>query len=61
MLKLKETTTVILIAHRLSTVMIADQVAVMNDGKVIEVGNPKELLNNKNSIFFSMANSILAH
>jgi len=61
LLKLKETTNVILIAHRLSTVMIADQVAVMNDGKVIEVGNPKELLNNKNSIFFSMANSILAH
>ncbi|MEE1833220.1 NHLP bacteriocin export ABC transporter permease/ATPase subunit [Streptomyces sp. SP17KL33] len=36
----------IVIAHRLSTVMDADRVVVMEDGKVAEVGAPGELLAN---------------
>ncbi|WP_215453696.1 NHLP bacteriocin export ABC transporter permease/ATPase subunit [Streptomyces sp. ATCC 21386] len=36
----------IVIAHRLSTVMDADRVVVMEDGKVAEVGAPVELLAN---------------
>jgi len=36
--------TLVVIAHRLSTVMRADQVVVMQDGKVVERGSPKELL-----------------
>jgi ATP-binding cassette, subfamily B, bacterial MsbA len=36
--------TVVVIAHRLSTVMGADQIIVMADGEVIEVGSPDELL-----------------
>ncbi|QFR01898.1 NHLP bacteriocin export ABC transporter permease/ATPase subunit [Streptomyces phaeolivaceus] len=36
----------VVIAHRLSTVMDADRVVVMEDGKVAEVGAPAELLAN---------------
>jgi ATP-binding cassette subfamily B protein len=36
--------TTILIAHRLSTVVEADQIAVVEDGRVVEAGTPDELL-----------------
>jgi ATP-binding cassette, subfamily B, bacterial len=34
----------VLIAHRLSSVADADQVAVVEDGRVVEAGAPAELL-----------------
>jgi ATP-binding cassette subfamily B protein len=42
--KLMEGRTSFIIAHRLSTVKDADYILVMNDGKLIEKGNHKELL-----------------
>lgn len=36
--------TVICIAHRVSTVMDFDQVVVLGDGKIVEHGNPQELM-----------------
>ena len=36
--------TSIVISHRLSSVMICDRAAVMENGRIIETGNPKELL-----------------
>ena len=33
-----------IIAHRLSTVMIADRVLVVEDGQIIEDGTPEELI-----------------
>ncbi len=59
LLRLKEVSTIILIAHRLSTVIIADKIAVMKNGEIIEVGNPQELMKNENSAFKRMSNSIL--
>lgn len=48
--------TVVVIAHRLSTVMIADTLVVLDNGKIIEAGAPTELLKNKNSYFFKSYN-----
>lgn len=36
--------TALIIAHRLSTVMIADRVLVVHDGQVVEDGSPRELV-----------------
>ena len=47
--KLKGTITVIAIAHRLSTVMAADKLIVIEKGRMIEQGAPDELLKNKES------------
>jgi subfamily B ATP-binding cassette protein MsbA len=38
--------TVVVIAHRLSTVRNADQVIVLSEGKVIEAGPPERLIRN---------------
>jgi ATP-binding cassette, subfamily B, bacterial len=42
--RLRQGRTTILIAHRLSTVVDADQVAIVEDGRVVEVGAPDELI-----------------
>jgi ATP-binding cassette, subfamily B, bacterial len=42
--RLRQGRTTILIAHRLSTVVEADQIAVVEDGRVVEAGTPDELL-----------------
>jgi ATP-binding cassette, subfamily B, bacterial len=44
MRRLRQGRTTIVIAHRLSTVIEADQIAVIQDGRVVEVGPPEELL-----------------
>ena len=36
--------TVVVIAHRLSTVRDADQIVVMDQGRIVEVGNHRGLL-----------------
>eukprot|EP00388_Colpodella_angusta_P018565 GDKJ01046256.1.p1 GENE.GDKJ01046256.1~~GDKJ01046256.1.p1 ORF type:complete len:670 (+),score=36.90 GDKJ01046256.1:169-2010(+) len=46
--------TVITVAHRLSTIIDADKVVVLGEGKVIEDGTPIELLNNDSGVFTSM-------
>lgn len=49
--KLMENRTALVIAHRLSTIQKMDKIAVMNKGKVVEMGTHKELLKNKNGIY----------
>lgn len=39
--------TVIVIAHRMRTIENADKVIVLNEGKVVEEGNPQELIKEK--------------
>jgi ATP-binding cassette subfamily B protein len=42
--RLRQGRTTIVIAHRLTTVAEADQVAVIEDGRVVEVGAPDDLI-----------------
>jgi ATP-binding cassette subfamily B protein len=50
--------TVIIIAHRLSTVKHADQILVMDEGKIKESGNHQELLNKK-GIYYNLVKNQL--
>jgi hypothetical protein len=43
MRRLRQGRTTIVIAHRLSTVIEADRIAVIEDGRVVELGSPDEL------------------
>lgn len=45
--------TLLVIAHRLSTVGDFDKIMVMHDGRVAEMGSPKELIDKK-GIFWGM-------
>lgn len=49
--KLKNHTTVIIVAHRLSTVKSCDKIFTINNGKVEESGTPDELLKCRNTYF----------
>ncbi|MFM2330936.1 MAG: hypothetical protein RLZZ26_443 [Candidatus Parcubacteria bacterium] len=49
--------TVLIIAHRPSTVADADTIIVLDHGKVAERGTPHELLQNHHSYFFKMQNA----
>ncbi|MCR5558498.1 MAG: ABC transporter ATP-binding protein/permease [Butyrivibrio sp.] len=51
--ELSKNKTLIMIAHRLSTVMNADRIFVMDDGKCIESGNHEELME-KNGLYKHM-------
>ena len=44
------------VAHRLSTIKDADKILVMNDGKVVEIGNHNELLS-KQGFYYSLYKS----
>jgi len=46
---LKGTMTIIIVAHRLSTIMGADRLVVLENGEVAEEGAPKELAGKENS------------
>lgn len=50
--------TVIVIAHRLSTVMNADQIVVLDKGEIIEQGNHDELVKLKGSYFQLVKNQL---
>ncbi|XP_067139263.1 multidrug resistance-associated protein 1-like [Centruroides vittatus] len=47
--------TVITIAHRLHTIMDSDRVIVLENGRIVENGNPDVLLQNSQTMFHSMA------
>lgn len=50
--------TVVVIAHRLSTVMNADQIVVLEKGKIIETGNHDELVAKKGNYYELVKNQL---
>lgn len=60
--RLVEGKTVIMIAHRLRTVVDADQILVLNEGELMEQGTHKELLEQKGlySKLFYIQQEVLA-
>jgi ABC-type multidrug transport system fused ATPase/permease subunit len=48
--------TILIIAHRLSTVLTADKLLVIEKGRLIEEGVPAELLRNKDTYFHKISN-----
>ena len=54
-----EDKTAIIIAHRLSTVQNADQIVVLDDGQIKELGNHHELINRR-GIYYSLVKNQLA-
>ncbi|MDO8619788.1 MAG: ABC transporter ATP-binding protein [bacterium] len=51
---LRGSLTIMVIAHRLSTVLTADRVVAMERGRIAEIGKPAELLKNPESYFSRM-------
>ncbi len=56
---LMEDKTVLVIAHRLSTVRNADKIAVVNYGEIVEIGTHKQLSRKKDGIYSSLYNAQL--
>ncbi|MFK7812858.1 MAG: peptidase domain-containing ABC transporter, partial [Maribacter sp.] len=50
--------TVVVVAHRLSTVKNADQIVVLDKGQIVEVGNHKELTAKKGSYYHLVKNQL---
>ncbi|MFA6315426.1 MAG: ABC transporter ATP-binding protein [Candidatus Paceibacterota bacterium] len=46
--------TVFIIAHRPSSVVDANKIIVLNDGRIVECGRPEELIKNQNSYYYKM-------
>lgn len=50
--------TVLIIAHRLSTVKNADQIIVLKKGEIVEIGNHQQLVQNKSDYFNLVKNQL---
>jgi ATP-binding cassette subfamily B protein len=53
-----ENKTVLVIAHRLSTVKNAHQIVVLDEGKIVEIGNHQSLINKKGSYYHLVKNQL---
>lgn len=51
MVKLMENRTSLIIAHRLSTIRDADKIVVMDQGRVVEIGNHEQLLEKRGKYY----------
>jgi ABC-type multidrug transport system fused ATPase/permease subunit len=49
-----ENRTLITVAHRINTVLRCDRIVVLDQGKIVELGNTKDLLENPDSKFYAL-------
>lgn len=54
--RLMKNRTTVMVAHRLSTIKNADQISVIQEGKVIEQGTHLDLIENRNGAYFRLVN-----
>lgn len=47
--------TILAIAHRLNTIMEYTKIMVIDQGKLVEFGSPKQLLLDNKTLFYSLA------
>ena len=57
LIEVMKDSTVIVIAHRIKTIVNMDRVIVLDNGKVVEFDSPKVLLSNRESKFYELYNS----
>ena len=57
--KLTKNRTVIVVAHRLSTIKQADQIIVLDKDGIVESGTHSELIRNENGHYFKLYNTQL--
>ena len=53
-----ENRTVLVVAHRLSTVKNAHQIVVLEKGKIVEIGNHEKLIRNKRNYYNLVKNQV---
>jgi subfamily B ATP-binding cassette protein MsbA len=54
--KLMQSRTSLVIAHRLSTIMNADEIIVMDEGRIVERGTHQQLYQNKDGLYHRLCN-----
>lgn len=54
--RLMKNRTTVMVAHRLSTIKNADQISVLQDGKIIEQGTHSTLVDNKEGAYYKLIN-----
>lgn len=54
--RLMKSRTSVVVAHRLSTIKNADQICVLQDGKIIEQGTHSTLMENRDGAYYKLIN-----
>lgn len=54
--KLMQNRTTVIVAHRLSTIKNADEISVLQDGKIVEQGTHSALVENKDGAYYKLIN-----